>query len=89
MNYFRFGSNYILFDQITAVKCSLYANQHHGAIDQMVVFLTGGHEVPVPAMEQGKFLHEFQSYLDDLNRVDEEDGESGPIDEEGYNDLMV
>lgn len=65
-NYFRFGSNFIMFDHITAVKCSYYANQHC-QVDQLIVYLAGGHDIPVPAIEQGRFLDEFQRYLDSFN----------------------
>jgi hypothetical protein len=71
-NYFRFGSNFVLFDHVTAVKCSYYANQHC-EIDQLLVYLEGGHDLPIPAMEQGRFLEEFQKYLDSFSDLFEED----------------
>ncbi len=62
-NHFKFGANFVIFDHVTAVKSSYYANRHC-EIDQLLVYLQGGHDLPIPAMEQGRFLKEFEEWLD-------------------------
>ena len=65
-NYFRFGDNFICFDHIAAVKAQLYSD-NRSRIDQLLVYLSGGHDVPVPVTEQQRFLKEFQEFRRDAN----------------------